>query len=637
MGFDKLKELSKKATAVKAAERAAALDSLRLLNTEPAAKEKVATVEQAFAIHGKDVEASFQMLAALQGLNAEWQVKVTRSDLVSAVPDGESDLYSKLVCDDSGAVGWEDYAAFFGDAYQLQGAMAEPWIKDTLRSIRDHVVDLRGEEFVQAETEVSLAEKQSSAEWIAARQRLNPEASSKVPEAPIKPASPAKDQFVRKLEGKSPNASTKTDTQEGWIANLFGEDKAHAALVQMKGKVHAAAEHHVYSTTRAAKDHKEWAQHTEEAKVEDSEPTVGGDTQEGDVVPVAYACMNYGFQKDAEIILGPQSWFTPAGAGVQRREGATTDSPIAGELEVGVEVRADRMMEVAGKMRVHVCEPQLGWVLTMNLACKSHCCGLCSQCLEHGPRATLPSENARALEKQAATEKVKVAEKEHGALQQQVEKEREQLHRMKEGPRKLLKSRVLDAVVAKAEAKRQDVEEMREEATKFALKPMDMNDRVLLDAQITHLQLDFDERELLVAQIDALQKEVSHLRAEADVANDDAEERFINYGSHLHQQLDEATLRAEADDEIIHKFESALNQASDENQQLQREKEAMTRREKMKVKPQGRSAIIKSWPVVTSGSKASAPCPYSRTKYFECMATPKVKAAQHKSAFAALK
>ena len=236
--------------------------------------------------------------------------------------------------------------------------------------------------------------------------------------------------------------------------------------------------------------------------------------------------------------------------------------------------------------------------------------------------------------------KVQVAEKEYVVLQQQVDKEREQLERMKEGPRKLLKTKVLDAVIAKTEAKRRHLEELREEASKYALTPPNSNDRAMLDEQITALQLDVNERELLLAQIDALQKEVAHLNAQADIANEEAEQRFINYGAHLHERLDEATLRTEADDEILQQFESALNQASEDNKQLQRENEALTRREKMKVKPQGRSAIIKNWHVATCGSKKTAPCPFSQTEDFERMAVPRKAAstASRRSAvFAALK
>ena len=143
-------------------------------------------------------------------------------------------------------------------------------------------------------------------------------------------------------------------------------------------------------------------------------------------------------------------------------------------------------------------------------------------------------------------------------------------------------------------------------------------------------------------QIEELRKENERLKAEAEKAATAAEERFIEYGSHLHASLDEASLRVEADSEIITTFESALAQAAQENTHLQRENQVLLRREQVKARPKGRrNMIIKKWPVMGSSTtdKEVAPCPYARTKDFESKQERIVKPTKvtRKDMFAALK
>lgn len=164
-------------------------------------------------------------------------------------------------------------------------------------------------------------------------------------------------------------------------------------------------------------------------------------------------------------------------AGVLYREAPTADAAVLGQLEVGILYRVDNVIEVDNKMRSHICEPEQGWVLTMSLRCKSRYCGLCTGCLETGPRATLPSENSNALGLQKdegvgsakVSTEMKLAPTEYDKPTAHTQREEQRVDRVEDESPKSLKTKMTGVVVDKAEMKQLKVERLKDKEHEVGL------------------------------------------------------------------------------------------------------------------------------------------------------------------------
>jgi len=93
--------------------------------------------------------------------------------------------------------------------------------------------------------------------------------------------------------------------------------------------------------------------------------------------------MYYGTCENVEIDMGPEACFTVLSDGqgsCKLRSGAAYNTPDAGEVDLGVEVRIDKVLELpnGGKMRAHIVEPVDGWVTMNLLQCDWAGCGHCA-------------------------------------------------------------------------------------------------------------------------------------------------------------------------------------------------------------------------------------------------------------------
>ena len=281
----------------------------------------------------------------------------------------------------------------------------------------------------------------------------------------------------------------------------------------------------------------------------------------------AIAVLSYGLEPDVEVSIGPEAWFTVASLGplkgkspgVNVRSAMGPNADVSGEVSMGSVVRLTAVAEVVGTMYGCLVAPE-GWLQFCDLECKSGNCGFCSRCESEGPHAVFPSQT-----------------------------------------KALSPTPIASASVLKQPGDIQQTGVTVENASNEMVTPN--SDQVLRE------------------RIKRLEAENKRMSDEAFGAVRDAEERFINYGAHLHKSLDEASLRVQADSAIIDKFQEALRIVADENKKLLADVVTNTAAGGQSTgirKPRVKSV---NWPIPSRGG--SLPCPFANVATFENMSRPR--------------